>query len=32
MENHSHANMHTDMRTDDKSTKIVRLLGLIGER
>ncbi len=30
MENHSHANTHTDMRTDDKSTKIVRLLGLIG--
>ncbi len=30
MENHSHANTHTDTRTDDKSTKIVRLLGLIG--
>ncbi len=30
MENHSHANTHTDMCTDDKSTKIVRLLGLIG--
>ncbi|MGL2880596.1 SLC13 family permease [Helicobacter pylori] len=30
MENHSHANMHTDTRADDKSTKIVRLLGLIG--
>ncbi len=30
MENHSHANTHTDMHTDDKSTKIVRLLGLIG--
>ncbi len=30
MENHSHANTHTDTRADDKSTKIVRLLGLIG--
>ncbi|WRC84447.1 SLC13 family permease [Helicobacter pylori] len=30
MENHSHANTHTDTHTDDKSTKIVRLLGLIG--
>ncbi len=30
MENHSHANTHTDAHTDDKSTKIVRLLGLIG--
>ncbi len=30
MENHSHANTHTNTRTDDKSTKIVRLLGLIG--
>ncbi|GAA8103794.1 SLC13 family permease [Helicobacter pylori] len=30
MENHSHANTHTDTRTDDKSTRIVRLLGLIG--
>ncbi|GAA7961576.1 SLC13 family permease [Helicobacter pylori] len=30
MENHSHANTHTDTRTDDKSTKIVRLFGLIG--
>ncbi len=30
MENHSHADTHTDTRTDDKSTKIVRLLGLIG--
>ncbi|WP_024751112.1 SLC13 family permease [Helicobacter pylori] len=30
MENHSHANTHTDTCTDDKSTKIVRLLGLIG--
>ncbi len=30
MENHSHTNTHTDTRTDDKSTKIVRLLGLIG--
>ncbi|GAA8049392.1 SLC13 family permease [Helicobacter pylori] len=30
MENHSHANTHIDTRTDDKSTKIVRLLGLIG--
>ncbi len=30
MENHSHANTHTDTLTDDKSTKIVRLLGLIG--
>ncbi|NPS34546.1 SLC13 family permease [Helicobacter pylori] len=30
MENHSHVNTHTDTRTDDKSTKIVRLLGLIG--
>ncbi|WP_024949634.1 SLC13 family permease [Helicobacter pylori] len=30
MENYSHANTHTDTRADDKSTKIVRLLGLIG--
>ncbi len=30
MENHSHANTHIDTRADDKSTKIVRLLGLIG--
>ncbi len=30
MENHSHTNTHTDTRADDKSTKIVRLLGLIG--
>ncbi|GAA9597309.1 SLC13 family permease [Helicobacter pylori] len=30
MENHLHANTHTDTRADDKSTKIVRLLGLIG--
>ncbi|GAA8852345.1 SLC13 family permease [Helicobacter pylori] len=30
MENHSHANTHTDTHTDNKSTKIVRLLGLIG--
>ncbi len=30
MEKHSHANTHTDACTDDKSTKIVRLLGLIG--
>ncbi|GAA8155253.1 SLC13 family permease [Helicobacter pylori] len=30
MEKHSHANTHTDTRADDKSTKIVRLLGLIG--
>ncbi|GAA8362916.1 SLC13 family permease [Helicobacter pylori] len=30
MENHSHANTHTDTHADDKSTKIVRLLGLIG--
>ncbi len=30
MENHSHANTHTDTHTDDKSTKIVRLLGLMG--
>ncbi|WP_120835304.1 SLC13 family permease [Helicobacter pylori] len=30
MENHSHADTHTDTRADDKSTKIVRLLGLIG--
>ncbi|GAA9120794.1 SLC13 family permease [Helicobacter pylori] len=30
MENHSHANTHTDTCADDKSTKIVRLLGLIG--
>ncbi len=30
MENHSHANTHTDTNADDKSTKIVRLFGLIG--